>query len=154
LAIEELSAFDLSPIEKVLLAREFRVPQWLTKGIAALASEFAHEKINEIAEAVGWQTTALILSLREKAEQKGFDSLTTAWICGYCDGVTKLEYTASEEAILCSSGGPSRCSIKRAYRSTSGVTGTQDLTGSRSKRVVSEAGVFETFKEELEALQK
>jgi hypothetical protein len=55
---------SLSPIEKILLAREYRVPAWLREGAASLAESFGDHKINDIGTQIGWRATALILLAR------------------------------------------------------------------------------------------
>ncbi|KAH6908551.1 hypothetical protein BKA70DRAFT_1427131 [Coprinopsis sp. MPI-PUGE-AT-0042] len=69
-AIEQLSALDLSPIESIQYAREYYVSAWLREGIIAIVSNVDDYKMEEIGNALGWQTTALILSLCHKAKPK------------------------------------------------------------------------------------
>ncbi|KAH6908522.1 hypothetical protein BKA70DRAFT_1038176, partial [Coprinopsis sp. MPI-PUGE-AT-0042] len=65
LAIKQLSGLDLSPMEKVLFAREYRVLKWLAEGVSTLAAGFSEYKFEDIAKELGWETTARILSVRD-----------------------------------------------------------------------------------------
>ncbi|KAH6908512.1 hypothetical protein BKA70DRAFT_1562575 [Coprinopsis sp. MPI-PUGE-AT-0042] len=70
LAIEQLTVLDLTPIEKILHAREYRVLKWLTEGVSTLAAGFSEYKFEDIAKELGWETTARILSVRDEAKPK------------------------------------------------------------------------------------
>ncbi|KAH6908564.1 hypothetical protein BKA70DRAFT_1481806, partial [Coprinopsis sp. MPI-PUGE-AT-0042] len=59
-AIDQLSALDLSPIEKIQHAREYRVTTWFKEGIAAIANQSGKYKMEELGNALGWKTTALV----------------------------------------------------------------------------------------------
>ncbi|KAH6907565.1 hypothetical protein BKA70DRAFT_1283427 [Coprinopsis sp. MPI-PUGE-AT-0042] len=88
MAIEKLSALDLSPIEKIQHARDYRVSKWLIEGATALANSSESLELGDIASAVGWKTTALILSARNttsKPKASGAEGWMKDWKCHNCD---------------------------------------------------------------------
>ncbi|KAH6908502.1 hypothetical protein BKA70DRAFT_1280032 [Coprinopsis sp. MPI-PUGE-AT-0042] len=72
-AIEKLSKIGLSPLQKISLAREYRVSAWLSQGIAALAKASSTISVESMAGTLGWETAARILAIRD-ATNKGKDS--------------------------------------------------------------------------------
>ncbi|KAH6908580.1 hypothetical protein BKA70DRAFT_272673 [Coprinopsis sp. MPI-PUGE-AT-0042] len=83
-AIEQLSSLDLSPIERIQYAREYHVSAWLREGIMAIASNVDDYQMEEVGNTLGWQTTALILSLCYKAKPKApeLGDWAKDWECG------------------------------------------------------------------------
>jgi hypothetical protein len=69
LAISELEGELKDPIERILLARAFDVPQWLYLGYEALVMRDAVVSLEE-AESIGYPTTIRLCQLREEM-QKG-----------------------------------------------------------------------------------
>lgn len=67
LAIDKLGELEMTTIEEIALGREFRVAEWLSSGVAKLASWNERFSLHEAADALGWEMTAKILSLREKS---------------------------------------------------------------------------------------
>ncbi|KAH6911852.1 hypothetical protein BKA70DRAFT_1268680 [Coprinopsis sp. MPI-PUGE-AT-0042] len=97
MAIEKLSALDLSPIEKIQHARDYRVSKWLIEGATALANSSESLELGDIASAVGWKTTALILSARNttsKPKASGAEGWMKDWKCHNCDA--RLMFTKCE----------------------------------------------------------
>ncbi|KAH6908527.1 hypothetical protein BKA70DRAFT_1280083 [Coprinopsis sp. MPI-PUGE-AT-0042] len=70
LAINKLSSMALSPLEKITLAREYRIPNWLSEAVTDLAKALDTFKIEDLASAIGWETTARIYAVKNAA-QKG-----------------------------------------------------------------------------------
>ncbi|KAH6908555.1 hypothetical protein BKA70DRAFT_1427134 [Coprinopsis sp. MPI-PUGE-AT-0042] len=64
-SISRLSEMNIPAIEKVTLGREYQVAKWLREGIATLASDTHAVKIEDIAAALGWETTARIFAIRD-----------------------------------------------------------------------------------------
>ncbi|KAH6897820.1 hypothetical protein BKA70DRAFT_1032109, partial [Coprinopsis sp. MPI-PUGE-AT-0042] len=65
LAIDNLSELEMTPIEKIALGREFRVADWVSSGAKSLATLKEDFPLQEVANVLGWETTARILCLRE-----------------------------------------------------------------------------------------
>ncbi|KAH6908567.1 hypothetical protein BKA70DRAFT_1481818, partial [Coprinopsis sp. MPI-PUGE-AT-0042] len=86
LAIDRLSTLDLSPIEKIQYARDYHVSAWFKEGILAIANNFESYEMDQLGTDVGWKTTALILSLRDKAKPKALeqDEWLKYWRCPHC----------------------------------------------------------------------
>ncbi|KAH6908583.1 hypothetical protein BKA70DRAFT_1562620 [Coprinopsis sp. MPI-PUGE-AT-0042] len=79
-AVNKLSSFDLSPIEKIQHGSEYHVSAWFKEGIAAIASDFYSYKMEEIRNILGWRTKALILCARDKAKPKASHEWTKDWV--------------------------------------------------------------------------
>lgn len=77
MAIAQLSNRGLSSLEKIRLGREFRVSKWLSEGVEALSHDAADLKIEAIADAIGWETTARVFSARDAARGLVAKELTT-----------------------------------------------------------------------------
>lgn len=117
MAIAQLSACGLSPIEKIQYARECHVSSWFIEGITALANEITKYEVRDLAEAVGWETTALVFDIREKARPKTHEAM--GWLdgCTCCNCGSRLATTefvaARNTQIVCCTGGECRWQIKR-----------------------------------------
>ncbi|KAH6890236.1 hypothetical protein BKA70DRAFT_871442 [Coprinopsis sp. MPI-PUGE-AT-0042] len=72
LAIEGLSRFDLSPLEKIVLAREYTVSKWLSSGVTTLVGTLDKFKIEDIAQTIGWETTARIYAAHSAFQKTEF----------------------------------------------------------------------------------
>ena len=88
---------DLSPVDKVRYGREFKLRTWIEEGCAVLVSR--DETISkEEAAIIGFETTFLLFSIREKRIQGNLDSdATTAVLEAFKDelefiGLSELEY--------------------------------------------------------------
>ncbi|KAH6890237.1 hypothetical protein BKA70DRAFT_1052302, partial [Coprinopsis sp. MPI-PUGE-AT-0042] len=57
-AIERLSSMKIGPLEKIALAKAYRVPLWLSEGIEALVTDFDNYTIEDIAQVLGWEKAA------------------------------------------------------------------------------------------------
>jgi hypothetical protein len=65
-AIEELSKFDMRTMDKILLARECNVGDWLLSGYQEIIRRPAQACIDsEDAEKLGWETSFRLLKVRE-----------------------------------------------------------------------------------------
>jgi hypothetical protein len=69
LAIEELSKVVMSPVTKILLARQFTIQKWLFAGYEELAKRTEPISVGE-AEQLGWETAILIFQIREESLAK------------------------------------------------------------------------------------
>ncbi|KAJ3536485.1 hypothetical protein NMY22_g6025 [Coprinellus aureogranulatus] len=80
LAIEKLSAVEMTPIEKVRLGKAHGVPEWLRDGYASLVAAISLSSLEEL-EPLGLQTACRILWARDqinaKAKKRGL-------YCGFC----------------------------------------------------------------------
>ncbi|KAH6908579.1 hypothetical protein BKA70DRAFT_272563 [Coprinopsis sp. MPI-PUGE-AT-0042] len=101
-AIEQLSECALTPIEKIQYSREYRVSKWLVEGVTELASDLADYEVKDLATALGWETTALILAIREKVRPKALEATDWAqgWICWNCDNDLHIGPTGAVSCIL------------------------------------------------------
>lgn len=65
MAIEKLSAgFGLDPVEKILLAKKYRVSSWLLEGYAQLIGQQAPLQTKTL-DSLDWKTKVSLLSLRD-----------------------------------------------------------------------------------------
>jgi hypothetical protein len=58
---------SIPSMEKVTLAREYRVAKWFQEGVEALASDAQAFRIDEMAAVLGWEATARIFAIRDLA---------------------------------------------------------------------------------------
>ncbi|KAH6908505.1 hypothetical protein BKA70DRAFT_1280038 [Coprinopsis sp. MPI-PUGE-AT-0042] len=146
IAIDQVSMIDLSPIEKVLLAREYRVLKWFSEGIATLASDFSQYQIKDVANALGWETTALILSVRDRAKPKLLEGkdLLSGWICGSCNRDLS---TTTDGGITCGN----QC-WSRLLEPRPGATNPASAGETRGF-VVPQPIISAVFEEEIKVLQ-
>ncbi|KAH6908507.1 hypothetical protein BKA70DRAFT_1562572 [Coprinopsis sp. MPI-PUGE-AT-0042] len=142
LAVEQLSQLDPSPIEKVVLAREYRVLKWLTEGVTTLAIDFDQYPIKDVAQALGWETTALILSIRDQAKPKVLESDELI------RGFTCYQYGHQ----LSQSSGYVRCTGGCGYMLRGG-SATSTRNDANGKLAVSQAVVSTVFADEIQVLQ-
>ncbi|KAH6908516.1 hypothetical protein BKA70DRAFT_271862 [Coprinopsis sp. MPI-PUGE-AT-0042] len=141
LAIEQLSGLDLSPIEKVIFAREYRVLKWLTEGVSTLAAGFSEYKFEDIAKELGWETTARILSVRDEAKPKVPETNDLLHGVKCQRHGNQVSYTGTW--LWCATG---HCSI-----SVIGPVPSSNETS--SKLAVSQDVVSSVFEDEIKALQ-
>lgn len=75
LAIDRLSEMDISATEKIQLGREYRVVQWFSEGIHEIASvgDIAIYPVEDLAQAVGWETAARLLWVRNRSSAMSED---------------------------------------------------------------------------------
>jgi len=71
LAIDKLSKLTMDPIEQILLAKEYNVPQWLRSGYDTVARRSDILSLVE-AEKLGYLTTIRLFQLREQARTDGW----------------------------------------------------------------------------------
>ncbi|KAJ3503638.1 hypothetical protein NMY22_g18181 [Coprinellus aureogranulatus] len=64
-SIEQLSALDLTPVEKVYLGKAHGVPQWLRDGYMALMLDISQLRLDDM-KVLGWETTCRILWAQNK----------------------------------------------------------------------------------------
>jgi hypothetical protein len=69
MAIEKLSGMDLSPLRKIIWAREFRVSKWLSEGATSLVGALESFHIENIAQVLGWETTARLYALHAASQR-------------------------------------------------------------------------------------
>jgi hypothetical protein len=133
---------SLSPIEKILLAREYRVPAWLREGATSLAESFGEHTINEIGTQIGWQATALILLARDSAGPKSVANAAhdaSPGKCWYCGGKIYTER------------GFFKCEAQCSQTTPAGATGSA-VKGFPGNILDFTAAISETFAGELEEL--
>lgn len=80
-SIELLALLDLSPSQKIALAREYRVANWLKEGAQALVEGFELHQLGEVASELGWETTARILAIRDSTTVKPSNSICLGDLC-------------------------------------------------------------------------
>ncbi|KAH6908565.1 hypothetical protein BKA70DRAFT_1280207 [Coprinopsis sp. MPI-PUGE-AT-0042] len=95
LAIDRLSALELSPIEKIQHARQYHVSAWFKEGVVAIATNWDDYEMEEVGNTIGWKTTATIISMWGKAKPRAprWKEWGKGWECpcglGLSTGVTK-----------------------------------------------------------------
>ncbi|KAH6908545.1 hypothetical protein BKA70DRAFT_1188980 [Coprinopsis sp. MPI-PUGE-AT-0042] len=151
LAIDQLSTLDLSPIEKIRYARDYHVSAWFKEGIVAIANDFDSYEMDQLGTDVGWKTTALILSLRDKAKPKELeqDKWWNHWRCPDC--------TQGSGVIVAFRGAPPAtflvkcrdCQTELLYSKDPLSTGPSPTSVERN---VSQDAVSSVFAEEIKAL--
>jgi hypothetical protein len=77
LAIDKLSEMEISATEKIQLGREYRVAQWFSEGIHEIASvaDISAYPVEDLAQAVGWETAARLLWVRNRSSAMSEDVL-------------------------------------------------------------------------------
>jgi hypothetical protein len=60
IVIDKLSAMTLGALEKIALAKAYRVLTWMSEGIEALPKEFEKHSIEEVASIIGWDKAARV----------------------------------------------------------------------------------------------
>ncbi|KAH6897666.1 hypothetical protein BKA70DRAFT_1198662 [Coprinopsis sp. MPI-PUGE-AT-0042] len=76
LAIKKLSSLDLDAPQKIVLAREHKVPPWFLEGLKTLAQNITDYPVGDIAGALGWETITRILLARDSAKPRSMLDLT------------------------------------------------------------------------------
>ncbi|KAH6908546.1 hypothetical protein BKA70DRAFT_1280143 [Coprinopsis sp. MPI-PUGE-AT-0042] len=154
LAIDQLSPLDLSPIEKIQYAREHRVSAWLKEGIAVIAGNLDDYRMEEIGNTLGWQTTALILFIRDKAKPKGpkLEGWMNRWECACGRNLDSgIINTSQKQYIQCSNIGNCRAVFIQTKEPASAVS--DGPSASEKERVeISEDAISAAFAEEIKAL--
>jgi hypothetical protein len=161
LSIVHLSTLELSAIEKIQYAREYHVSAWLKEGVGAIASDLDNHNVEALGNTLGWKTTALILSLRAKAQPKvptnaeEHQVTLKDWWCAYCllpgVSVERKEATNSHNILFWAS-----CvSCKRILLCAAGVHSAADgRQGSVDLGIViPQESVSQVFAEEIIALE-
>jgi hypothetical protein len=71
MAIRKLSSVQLGPLEKITLAKAYRIPFWLPNAIETLAADIDKYPIEEIAQSLGWEKAARFASAiaRSRSQQ-------------------------------------------------------------------------------------
>ena len=139
-------------MEKIILAREFRVPKWLREGLSALAITAGTVRVDEMAAIIGWETTARIFSARDAARRALFPE-------------DEQYFRASQlQCIACSTSAnnnathlPSCCNGR--YNSYGGYTKGYCINPTRSisETAISssiEVSTLNAFQTEIEELEK
>ncbi|KAH6908544.1 hypothetical protein BKA70DRAFT_1149782 [Coprinopsis sp. MPI-PUGE-AT-0042] len=151
-AIDQLSALDLSPIEKIQHAREYRVTTWFKEGIAAIANQFGKYETEDLGGTLGWKTTALILSLRDKAKPKGpqWDEIVKDWECPCGSALTTgIQGGYNKQYLECPKG--CRSGYIRTKKTLDAISDGSSVSGTMGDNV-SEDAISAAFAEEIEAL--
>ncbi|KAH6908503.1 hypothetical protein BKA70DRAFT_1280034, partial [Coprinopsis sp. MPI-PUGE-AT-0042] len=146
MAIVQLSACEMLPIEKLQYAREYRVPKWLTEGVIALANELSNYEGRDLGKALGWETTALILDIRDKARPKVDEALgrVDQWTCVHCG--SRLAASTNQRTVCCT--GP-KCTW--VINQIGGVT--SKLGEVKEELSISQDAVAAAFEDEIKSLQ-
>lgn len=115
LAIESLgnaSAFPMSPVEKILLAREFRVGEWFLDGVTRLIRHAQQPPMETLIRELGLTTACKIIDLQPKLSLQGLcapgSSVTTGRMlfpletlrCGRC-----VNLLIQQAHVICASVG-------------------------------------------------
>ena len=75
----------LGTIEKILLAKQFKISTWLMEGCTALIQTWGTVPLEEIGTGLGWEVTSRIMDLVIKSRARGFDiAACGAWGGGGC----------------------------------------------------------------------
>ncbi|KAH6908499.1 hypothetical protein BKA70DRAFT_1280028 [Coprinopsis sp. MPI-PUGE-AT-0042] len=148
LSIASLSGLALSPIEKIDLARKYRIPNWLREGVTSLAESFGDKTISEIADQIGWQTTALILFVRDSVQPEPPGTVSTGSVatlagamCWYCGGAIYTERNFY------------KCNAKCASATPPNPPPTNGPRGFANKSLDFSATILEVFGDELKELE-
>ncbi|KAH6908547.1 hypothetical protein BKA70DRAFT_1280145 [Coprinopsis sp. MPI-PUGE-AT-0042] len=150
-AIDQLSALDLSPIEKIQYAREYHVSAWLKEGIAAIANDFGKYEMEELGNTLGWKTASLVLSLRDKAKPKApqWKEWAKDWECPCGSGINTAIGNTTKRFLECSKKcGAGYIRTRQTGSAVSDGTSVFGLVGG----YVSEEAVSAVFAEEIKAL--
>lgn len=67
LAIQELSKMEISTVDKIILARDCKVAEWLLSGYNELAKRSETISLDEAAR-LGWEATVRIFQVREEVK--------------------------------------------------------------------------------------
>ena len=68
LALERLSEMKLPWLERINIARQFKVVEWLVDDYAALIHSWGTIQLEKLAETFGWEMTARLSDLAAKAQ--------------------------------------------------------------------------------------
>ncbi|KAH6908543.1 hypothetical protein BKA70DRAFT_1280129 [Coprinopsis sp. MPI-PUGE-AT-0042] len=119
-AIWELSTSLLDPVTRIQYSKRYHVSKWLTEGIVALARNLGDYKVKDLAELLGWETTALIYAIRDKARPKTVEVQDGAsgWFCFSCNSVIQVRKIGATRDWCCDS----KCG-GRVYRDISDSKG-------------------------------
>ncbi|KAJ3503637.1 hypothetical protein NMY22_g18182 [Coprinellus aureogranulatus] len=89
-AIDKLSQFELTPVEKIKLGKEHGVPTWLQEGYTVLVDDLSKASLTEMT-VLGWETAFRILWARDEiARSQATPNSGGYWVefsqlkCGYC----------------------------------------------------------------------
>jgi hypothetical protein len=63
----------IKPVDKVLMARKHQIPQWLRSGLLELVTRDEGLQTEEL-QALGWETSARLMKLREKRIAESFSN--------------------------------------------------------------------------------
>jgi hypothetical protein len=157
LAIKQLSALELSAIEKVQHAREYHVSAWFKEGVAVIANDLDEYDMEELGKTLGWKTTSLIFSLRDKARQKEPSTAEehelalghSGWQCPYCMQ-PNIRVTKSESISLLASCMSCQRTLLCITDAQSTAAGSQP---SATVRVaITQDRISQVFEEEINAL--
>ncbi|KAH6890235.1 hypothetical protein BKA70DRAFT_871424 [Coprinopsis sp. MPI-PUGE-AT-0042] len=157
MAIDQLSAFDLSPVEQVQHAREYHISAWFQKGIVAIAKEFGEYDLEELGKLLGWKNAAIVLSLREQtmSKVKAMPAVPQGvgwakdWECACGAGLdTGVLYISKKQFLQCSA----RCDGS-LFNTKQPIDKAADGPPVPSTRVeISEDVVLAAFAEEIKVL--
>lgn len=107
IAIAHLSDLSLSPSRKIQLGREYRVPKWFLEGIQGIATaeDICDHPVEDLATALGWETTARILWYKARQNHiKDNCALDMAQIRCFRDGCGLPVSFKSKSGARCPNG--------------------------------------------------
>ncbi|KAH6908574.1 hypothetical protein BKA70DRAFT_1481830 [Coprinopsis sp. MPI-PUGE-AT-0042] len=149
IAIDRLSPLDLSPVEKIRYAREYHVSVWFKEGISAIANNFGQYEMEELGNALGWKTTALILSIRDKAKPHSKISQWKEWP-NFWEWL--MGDRSGRQFLRCNNFVACRETYIRTKKPVVSVSEGPKLLSEQTTAEMSEDAVSATFAEEIKAL--
>ncbi|KAF6752776.1 hypothetical protein DFP72DRAFT_440315 [Ephemerocybe angulata] len=86
LSIKEISATNIGPIEKVQLAREFKIPNMLLEGYLEIIRSWGEVglSLDDIGIGLGWESAARLTSLAGQYGFRDFPEVKAELFSGYC----------------------------------------------------------------------
>jgi hypothetical protein len=129
LAIDRLSRAELDTIEKILLAKQFKISEWLVEGYTSLIQSWDSISLEKMADSLGWEAVARLMDLVLKSKPTGLDlAPVSGWstsTCSHTLGRSSLSISphtsTGSRSVTCN-----RCSFALASFSLSGAQLTSD----------------------------
>jgi hypothetical protein len=139
-AIHCLSYEDLETIEKILLAKQFKISEWLMEGYTSLIESWYSIPLEKMADSLGWEAVARLMDLVLKSKPTGLDANPNSAYsaCPHVISRSSLSISSGSRSISCS-----RCGVVVA----SFVLVGAQLTSDKLPEAIKAA-----FKEEFDAM--
>jgi hypothetical protein len=107
LAITHLAAIAMDPVDKVVLAKKYKVRDWLQSGYESLVSRSTMISLEE-AEKIGYQTAHLLYQARESAAVRNRPYGYNDMVLGHIERIFGDEVRAMEIEEVVHTGRPLR----------------------------------------------